>query len=149
MMQFIRLVPSAALIGVIAILASCATSQAPPARQQADLPVAPTWQADPDAEPRLVDDGWLASFQDLELSNLVEEALQNNRDLQGSAAKVAEAEARARQAGADLLPTVDLAAGSAGTGTVNSSGAQKNFNLGLQVSWEADLWGRIRSQTQA
>ena len=131
------------------MLVSCATPQAPPARQQAALPVADTWQAERETEPRLVDDGWLANFQDPRLSRLVEEALQNNRDLQGSAAKVAEAEARARQAGANLLPTVDLAAGSSGAGAANSSEVQKNFNLGLQVSWEVDLWGRIRSQTQA
>ncbi len=149
MMRFFQFVPGTVLIGVAVILLGCATPQAPPARQQADLPVATTWQAGRDVEPRLVDDGWLASFQDPELSQLVEEALQNNRDLQSSAAKVAEAEARARQAGADLLPTVDLAAGSTGSGTANSSGVQKNFNLGLQVSWEVDLWGRIRSQTQA
>ena len=148
-MRFVRLVSSAALMGVAVILISCATTQAPPARQQANLPVATTWQADRDAEPRLVDDGWLASFQDSKLSKLVEEALQNNRDLQGSAAKVAEAEARARQAGADLLPTVDLTSGGTWSGAANSSGVQKSFNLGLEVSWEVDLWGRIRSQREA
>jgi NodT family efflux transporter outer membrane factor (OMF) lipoprotein len=108
-----------------------------------------TWQAGGETEPRLVDDGWLSNFQDQRLSQLVEEALRNNRDLQGSAAKVAEAEARARKAGANLLPTVDLTAGSADSGTVNSSSAQSNFNLGLEVSWEVDLWGRLRSEKQA
>ncbi len=149
MMRFFRYVLSLVLLGVVALLAGCAMSQAPSARQQAALPIANTWQAGRDAEPRLVDDGWLASFQDPRLSGLVEEALRNNRDLRGSAAKVAEAEARARQAGANLLPTVDLGSGSAGSGTVNSSKVQSNVNLGLQVSWEVDLWGRLRSAKQA
>ena len=96
-----------------------------------------------------MDDGWLASFQDPRLSWLVEEALRNNRDLRGSAAKVAEAEARARQAGAALLPTIDLSAGSTGSGTVNAGGIRSNVNLGIKVSWEVDLWGRLRSATRA
>ncbi len=149
MMRLFRLVPSLLLVGVVAMFASCATPQAPPARQQAALPVEKTWQAGGETEPRLVDDGWLSNFQDPRLSGLVEEALRNNRDLQGSAAKVAEAEARARQAGANLLPTVDLTASPQGSGTVNSSGVKSQFNLGLQVSWEVDLWGRIRRETQA
>lgn len=132
-----------------AMLVGCATPQPPPASEQAALPVANTWQAGRDAEPRLVDDGWLANFQDPRLSGLVEEALQNNRDLRGSAAQVAEAEARARQAGASLLPTVDLTSNPQASGTVNSNGVNRQFNLGLQVSWEADLWGRLRSETRA
>ena len=84
------------------------------------------------------------------LSKLVEEAVRNNRDLQGSAAKVAEAEARARKAGADLLPTLDLASGGTRSGIVETSGSvQGNYNLGLEVSWEVDLWARIRSEKQA
>ena len=134
---------------VIVLLAGCATPQSSPARRQAHLPIANTWQAGGDAEPRLVDDGWLASFQDPRLSWLVEEALRNNRDLRGSAAKVAEAEARARQAGAALLPTIDLSAGSTGSGTVNAGGIRSNVNLGIKVSWEVDLWGRLRSATRA
>ncbi len=124
-------------------------SHHPPARQQAALPVEKTWRAGDDVEPRLVDDGWLASFQDQQLSQLVQEALQNNRDLQGSAAKVVEAQARARQAGANLLPTIDLTSNPSASGGVNSNSPQRNFNLGLQVSWEVDLWGRIRSEEQA
>jgi outer membrane protein TolC len=113
------------------------------------LPIEPTWQAGPETDPSLADNGWLASFQDERLSQLVEEALRNNRDLQGSAAKVAEAEARARQAGADLLPTLDLASGATRSGMLDSSSTEDNFNLGLEVSWEVDLWARLRSEKQA
>ena len=149
MMRFPRQFPSMVLFGTVVILVGCALQQAPPVRQQADLPVAGTWQAGGETEPRLVDDGWLSTFQDQRLSQLVEEALRNNRDLQGSAAKVAEAEARARKAGANLLPTVDLTMGSTHSGTGNSTGVQHKFNLGLEVSWEADLWGRLRSEKRA
>ncbi len=150
MMRFPRQFPSMILFGAVVILVGCARlQQAPPTRQQAALPVVKTWQAGGETEPRLVDDGWLSNFQDQSLSQLVEEALQNNRDLQGSAARVAEAEASALKAGANLLPTVDLTTESAGSGAFNSTGGQRKFNLGLQVSWEVDLWGRLRSEKRA
>ena len=154
MMRCSGLIPSMVLLGAVVMLVSCATSQAPSAHREATLPIAKTWQAGGATEPRLVDDGWLTNFHDQQMSQLVEEALQNNRDLQGSAAKVAEAEARARQAGANLLPTVDLTAGRADSDTVQSrdtqpSGVQRQYNLGLQVSWEVDLWGRLRSEKRA
>ena len=148
-MRFFRLVSSRVLLVAVVTLTGCATLQAPHAGQQAHLPIADTWQAGRDTEPRLADDGWLADFQAPRLSELVEEALRNNRDLRGSAAKVAEAEARARQAGANLLPTVDLSAGSADSGTVDVGKVLSNVNLGFQVSWEVDLWGRLRSLKQA
>ena len=141
--------PAFVLLGTIAMLVACATPQAPPTPPQANLPIEPTWQPGPETDPSLADNGWLASFQDERLSQLVEEALRNNRDLQGSAAKVAEAEARARQAGADLLPTLDLASGATRSGMLDSSSTEDNFNLGLEVSWEVDLWARLRSEKQA
>ena len=144
-----RLSFSMILAAMIALLVGCAVFQAPSVRQQAKVPIAETWQSGDASDPRLVDDGWLFSFQDPRLSQLVEEALQNNRDLQGVAAKVAEAEARARRAGADLLPTADLALGSTDSGTANSGGAQSTVDLGLQISWEVDLWGRLSREKQA
>ncbi len=150
MMQFPSHVPLALILWPIILVGGCSLSQAPPARQQAALPVEQTWHAGGDTDPRLVDDGWLSSFQDSRLPQLIEEALQNNRDLQGSAAKVAEAEARARKAGASLLPTLDLSTGAGRSARIESpTGLQNNFNLGLEVSWEVDLWGRLRSEKQA
>ncbi len=150
MMRFHKPFPGLVLLGVAILLVACATPEAPPAQQQAALPVAKKWEDGRQSDPRLVDDGWLSNFQDRQLPQLVEEALRNNRDLRGSAAKVAEAEARARKAGASLLPTVDLAAGPTRSGIVNSSStAQDSFNLGLELSWEVDLWARLRSEKQA
>ena len=132
------------------MLGGCSIPQAPPARQQTNVPIETMWQGGDVTDPNLVDDGWLSSFDAPRLPQLIEEALQNNRDLQGSAAQVAEAEARARKAGASLLPTLDLSTGAGRSARIESpTGVQNNFNLGLEVSWEVDLWGRLRSEKQA
>ena len=99
------------------------------------------------ADSGTVQTGWIESFNDPELTALVIEAQSNNRDLAAAAANVDRAQALARQAGAALLPDVGLTASGARTGTADSSGpTTSNLSLGAQVSWEADVWGRVRSQ---
>ena len=92
-----------------------------------------------------VEVGWIKSFNDPALTNLVEEAQSNNRDLAAAAASVDRSWALARQAGAALSPDISLSAGASESGNANSSATSTNLSLGLQVSWEADLWGRIRA----
>ncbi len=87
--------------------------------------------------------GWIDSFNDPALTSLVEEAQSNNRDLAAAAASVDRSWALARQAGAALSPDISLSAGGAQSGNTDSSAT--NLSLGLQVSWEADLWGRLQA----
>jgi len=90
--------------------------------------------------------GWIESFNDPALTALIAEAQANNRDLAVAAANVNRAWALARQAGAALTPDVSLTAAGARTGGADSSQpTATNMSLGLQVSWEADVWGRLRS----
>lgn len=94
--------------------------------------------------------GWVRSFDDPMLIQFVDEAQANNRDLAVAAANVDLARALARQAGAALTPDVGLSATTARAGNVEGDiSATSNLNLGLQVSWEADVWGRIRSGVSA
>lgn len=89
---------------------------------------------------------WIASFADPNLNKLVVEAQQNNKNLQAAAANVERARAFASQAGAALLPDVDLAAGGSASGILDDSDENtSSMNLGLQVSWELDIWGRLRA----
>jgi outer membrane protein, multidrug efflux system len=90
----------------------------------------------------LVDDGWLKSFKDPQLSALVDEAEKNNFGLKIAAAQVEQASALAVKAGAALKPTVGLSGGYAGRDTEALS---ELYGGSLAVSWEADVWGRIRS----
>lgn len=93
--------------------------------------------------------GWLADFQSPELTKLVNEAVDNNYDLSATFARVKQAQERARIAGADRVPSVDTSIRT--TRSQNLRGAAfrsvraNNFNFSLDVSWEADLWGRVRN----
>jgi len=90
--------------------------------------------------------GWIETFNDSALTKLVTEAQANNRDLTAAAASVDRAWALARQAGAALSPDISLAATGGRSGSADSSRpTTTNLSLGLQVSWEADVWGRLRS----
>jgi len=86
--------------------------------------------------------GWLATFGDPALDQLVAEAIAYNPDLQIAAARVEAAEASARAAGAALYPMVNVAGRGGGKMSGDASGLQA---LGLFASWELDLWGRVRS----
>jgi len=90
----------------------------------------------------IVDDGWLKTFNDPQLVALVDEALANNPGLKIAQAQVDRANALADQADAALKPTVGLSGGYADLNTDVYGG-------GLKVSWEADVWGRIRSGATA
>ncbi len=90
--------------------------------------------------------GWIESFGDPKLTMLVAEAQTNNLNLVAAAAGVEQSRALARQAGASLTPDINLSLGASRGGAVeNGGGASNSLNAGIQVAWEADLWGRIRS----
>lgn len=97
---------------------------------------------------------WWTVFNDPELTALVSEAVQNNRDLRATFARMEQARALARVQKAQILPAVGAnAVGAYGRGTLvaptenPTSGA--NFALDATLSWEIDVWGRIRRGTEA
>ena len=89
----------------------------------------------------IVTDNWLATFQDEQLTAAVTEAIANNADLSLAAARVEQAMLYARLAGAKLYPSVDLLAKGGGKMSGDGSGIKGAV---LTLSWELDLWGRVR-----
>ena len=87
-------------------------------------------------------DGWVATFQDAQLTALVADALTHNADLRVGASRVEQARLHARLAGAQLWPSVDLLARGGGKLSGDSSGLQGGV---LTASWELDLWARVRA----
>ena len=130
-------------------LSSCATAPAPstPEVVEGALPettrIPEQWSAEAE-DSGYVDDGWIAGFNDPQLEALVEEALANNPNLKIAAAQVDRAAGLARVAGAALKPTVSLAGDIAETGG-DSSASGTTYSAGIAVSWEADVWGRVRA----
>lgn len=117
------------------------------------------WTAVERPEADLILDDWWSGFEDPFLPRIVELALSGNRDLAIAAARLQQAQAQARIAGADLEPTLGLGVEGSrqkqnfigfpfGGGTVPSS-TFSGFGASLQSSWEIDLWGRLRAGAQA
>lgn len=93
-----------------------------------------------------VADRWLATFNDPKLEALIQEALAYNPDLQVAAARVEQAAAYVKLAGATLYPQVSLLARGGGKLSGDSSGIQ---GAGIFANWELDLWGRVRAGREA
>jgi len=110
-----------------------------------NLTALPQWAAKGGA-PGPVTAGWLATFSDTQLDALVREAIVNNPDLRVAAARVEQAAGYARLAGATLYPQVNIMARGGGKMGGDSSGLQGG---GIFLSWELDLWGRVRSERKA
>lgn len=105
-----------------------------------------------------VDLRWWDSFGDAQLSALVREAQTRNFDLQMAASRLEQSRAMRRQVAADTLPAVDGSAGysrsrNSQRGLNDPSGKEgkQAFNLwngGFGISWEADLWGRVKRSVE-
>jgi outer membrane protein, multidrug efflux system len=88
-----------------------------------------------------VADNWLVTFRDEQLNAAVAEAIAHNADLRIGASRVEQALLYARLAGARLYPSVDLLARGGGKMSGDNSGLQ---GAALSLTWELDLWGRVR-----
>ncbi len=139
----------------LTVLAACA--EVPP-RPPADtaFPLPERWSAQRDVPPTEQMDRWLATFKDPALSALVDEALSRNYDLAATAARVEAARAQALIEGAPRQPQLDFAPGVQRSRDVfddesdsRSAFYQTRFSLPFNLSWEIDLWGRIRATQQA
>lgn len=148
--------PAAALAALV-LVSGCALS---PAHQRPVAPVAgafPTGAAYAPAsgvgvDGAAADIGWRDYFEDPILQALIEDALDNNRDLRVAALNVETARATYRVRRADLLPRIDGVASAASQRTPSDLGAPgapeitRAYQASSAVSaWELDLWGRLRS----
>src|SRR5262245_34730104 len=108
----------------------------------------------------LADAPWWQIFDDPALQALIREALGNNLDLQAAVARVEEARARAGIARSFLYPQIDATASYSvrqASSTSQQDTTQQTTDdtthqsaiYGFQLSWEIDLFGRLRRQREA
>jgi len=87
---------------------------------------------------------WRQVFLDSRLQAVIDQALANNRDLRVSSLNVERVRALYRVQRASLVPSVDATV--SGTQSKNSA---DSYSASLGVSWELDLFGRVRSLSQS
>jgi NodT family efflux transporter outer membrane factor (OMF) lipoprotein len=104
------------------------------------------WTAGGAAAAQAVADSWLAGFNDEALNAAVTEAILFNADLRVAAARVEQAALYAKLAGAKLYPWADVVARGGGQMSGDNSGLQ---GAALTLTWEIDLWGRVRNARAA
>src|SRR5208337_1024339 len=108
----------------------------------------------------LADLPWWEVFNDPALVALIRESLENNYDLRVAVARVEESYAGVGVARSELFPQFGYgfiasrgkgtSFGGISTGAVTGVGGVTNaFIAALNVSWEIDIWGRIRRATEA
>jgi NodT family efflux transporter outer membrane factor (OMF) lipoprotein len=131
-----------------ALLSSCVDVSSPPEeREPLIVHTREAFVGAPTEASGAAEQGWIAAFGDDRLQALVVEALEQNADLAGAAARVERAFALARRASAALKPTVE-AGGDAGRSDVGI-GASALYDVGLRASWEVDVWGRLSDAQRA
>lgn len=96
---------------------------------------------------------WWRIYGDPELDRLMVQVKLSNQNVAQYEAKYRQALALARQTRASLYPSVDASgqaqrAHGASGGTTTSAGVHNDYSAQLSVSWELDLWGKLRRQLQ-
>jgi NodT family efflux transporter outer membrane factor (OMF) lipoprotein len=100
---------------------------------------------------------WWRGFRSNELTTLMEEAQTVNLDIAAAAARLVQADAQARIAGAALLPilngggqeTYSRTSGSSASGLSIGGREVVNYSASLSASYELDFWGKNREATRA
>ncbi len=97
---------------------------------------------------------WWELVRDEELQKLVRIALEENKDLKQAAASVEEFQARLAIVRTDFVPQISADANAPAFGRKNGvriPGSATPFNYYGQadLSWELDIWGRIRRSSEA
>lgn len=103
---------------------------------------------------------WWQGFQSPDLNHLIADAQSANFDIQAAIARVGQADAQLQIAGAPLLPVIDGSAkqnwqhssvksGFSGTQSKGGSIETRTTTVQGSVSFEVDLWGRVRATRDA
>ncbi len=143
-----------------AVLAACAAPpQLGPAPMLRDVASVAAAQSLPETAARAWPAAdWWQAWGDPQLGMLIAEALAANPDLALANARLAAADAAARQSRAGLLPTLAANASAGGQQLSRNLGFPPQFVPGgvlesglinLQAGWNFDLWGQGRAQLRA
>jgi len=138
------------VISSLLALALCACASVPPPAERPPGFAVPTAWSGTEGQPlsgdvSLVD--WWLRFDDALLSRLIGQALAANTSIQGAQAALQQARALRDAAGASLWPTLGSSASAQRNRNGDNTG--NSFQVGLDASWELDVFGARRSAVDA
>jgi len=145
----------AVLLATAAVLGGCMMG---PDYKRPDIETPKAYRIEIKAAGELANSAWWEQFQDPVLNDLIKVALADNKDVRIAAARVEEFLGRYGITRAQLFPQVS-AQGQAGSQRISrttqpfiaptQSDTFDNYSLDLGMSWEIDLWGKLRRATEA
>ncbi|MDO5615237.1 MAG: efflux transporter outer membrane subunit [Cruoricaptor ignavus] len=106
----------------------------------------------------IADISWKEFFTDAVLQKHIEKALENNLDVRMAIQSIISAESYLKQSKNQYFPTLSVGPGySFTTSSLNTQFGQiigqrtyiNQFDITASISWEADIWGKLRSQEKA
>jgi multidrug efflux system outer membrane protein len=145
--------PRHGAIGAVLLLVGCAAG--PNYQRPATTPAATAWR---DSAQTLRDSSfanvpWWNVFRDDTLQTLIRRALRENQDIHIALARVNEARALLGIQRLEYFPQVNIQAGwrksDGADSLLTGVGSDELSFLGVGVSWELDLWGRLRRLNEA
>jgi len=102
---------------------------------------------------------WWRDFRSKELTDLMQEAQAANFDIAAAVARIIQADAASKIAGAPLFPSVDLNASATRTRSSQATGSSSTgggggseratYQAALNASYEIDFWGKNRATSEA
>ncbi|MDO9107173.1 MAG: efflux transporter outer membrane subunit [Methylovulum sp.] len=131
---------------LLAVLLPGCTATPGHAIDDVGIPAPSRWLTENTGQPPLAQ--WLLAFADPALSALVQEALSGNYDLKAAAARVHAAQEQALIQDSARWPQLALTP-SLSRMKDFATPASGAFSALFNLSWEIDLWGRIRAAQQA
>ncbi len=150
-----RLAPTFAFAFALAAAGALGGCAVGPNTQRPALPAPENFYGSsrPASDASLADTQWWNVFADPVLRSLIEEALRNGYDVRLAAARVEESRARYGIAGSLYYPDLGYSAGAGRSHTsayATPSDATGNLvTANVSVSWELDVWGRVRRLNEA
>jgi multidrug efflux system outer membrane protein len=133
------------VFALIVGLSGCAIHRGTSSPPLADLPS--QWPANHAGDGNVLSVDWFKGFGSAELDSLIAAAAHDSLDLQAADARLRQADARARAAGAGILPQVDFGASSTRYQGHSSQGAahETDSSALISASYEIDFWGKNRA----
>ncbi len=128
-----------------------------PRYTQPELNLPTSWRTESAESTMISNVRWWETFEDSVLNQLIQIALENNKDLQVAIWRVREFYAQYQVVRSSLFPEIDLGAGAlkqrvspnANTLTPGTNPISPLYDLGFNLSYEVDFWGKIRNESFA